>query len=122
MKLKSLLDKHGLEVVQTPFGPAIYNKDMDKPVSKPTAPAEPAPSLEHIAISIAKNWRAGKMCGGDPHDVADELLSLLEEAEKDAARYRWLRDTTTEPLPLNILVAGGDRLDAAIDAAMTSAV
>lgn len=46
---------------------------MDKPVSKPTAPAEPAPTLE-------RNWKQGLPIG----------LAAIQQA-KDAARYRWLR-------------------------------
>jgi len=90
---------------------------MDKPVSEPTAPAEPAPTLE-------RNWKQGLPIG----------LAAIQQA-KDAARYRWLRDTKNDfgPLVLDVKdycdeyghpigdFLSNSELDAAIDAAMKGA-
>lgn len=46
-----------------------------------------------------------------------ELLDRLEAAEKDAARYRWLRPAGADQACL-VMNHDGDGLDAAIDAAM----
>jgi len=47
------------------------------------------------------------------------LISRLLDAERDAARYRWLREYENDCFMLNTLqVASMEDLDAAIDAAM----
>lgn len=74
------------------------------------------------------------------HKTVLDLLDILEAAQKDAARYRWLRDENTDvalvldkrtnytPPSDDGLTGGswdyeyrcGDELDSAIDAAMQS--
>lgn len=54
------------------------------------------------------------------HDDADELITRLRQAEKDAARYRWLRSTAdvdgTADLMISIIAS--DEWDSLIDEAM----
>jgi hypothetical protein len=47
--------------------------------------------------------------------IIERLRARLAEAERDAARYRWLR---LDPRTLDAVGVVGDALDAAIDAAM----
>ena len=55
----------------------------------------------------------------------DALLARCEADERDAARYRWLRDRSTPPDAVYIATDRitqsmvGDSIDAAIDAAMS---
>lgn len=59
-----------------------------------------------------------------PEDDFRELLDLLEAAQADAARYRWLRDEHIGDCPESINLEPAHRLvrslDSAIDAAMSS--
>lgn len=51
-----------------------------------------------------------------------ELIGLLRQSEKDASRYRWLRECTTEQSEMmvdNGHVVGFGVLDALIDEAMS---
>lgn len=60
--------------------------------------------------------------------VVSELIAMLEESQKDAARYRWLRSENTGPSmievvsddcnPPSITLKCEEELDLAIDAAM----
>ena len=55
-----------------------------------------------------------------PSNVAS-LISRLRAAERDAGRYRFIRDTDELPMNLMRLDMMGDLLDAEIDAAMEQA-
>lgn len=49
------------------------------------------------------------------------LLDRLEAAEKDAARYRWLRDTGDETwIPLKSRLRGSNKAEAHIDTAIAA--
>ena len=58
----------------------------------------------------------------------DRAIERAEKAERDAARYRWLRseDTATNPLyypfwqEFNVKLCREEQMDALIDSAMTS--
>lgn len=91
---------------------------MVKPVSESTAPAEPISTPEQIVESGPWGLYSEEYERFRTECIKADPMEWEAKMAKDAERYRWLRDTTTEPLPLNILIAGGDRLDAAIDAAM----
>ena len=51
-------------------------------------------------------------------DIAIELITRLRQAEKDAARYRWLRDLPGDSAHEEIGNYPGDMWDDAIDEAM----
>lgn len=54
----------------------------------------------------------------NPIHAMQELITRLRQAEKDAARYRWLRDLTDGSAHEEIGNYPGDMWDAAIDEAM----
>lgn len=54
------------------------------------------------------------------HALADAVRNRLADLEKDAARYRWLRDSTKCEAPGDFLNIDFDKMDAAIDATMQS--
>lgn len=61
---------------------------------------------------------------GDIKDINTLLVpkQLLEAAEKDAARYQWLRDTGDETwVPLKSRLRGSNKAEAHIDAAIAAA-
>ena len=51
----------------------------------------------------------------------DALAARLAEAERDAARYRWLRDSPVEEVDCALLDRIPTEWDAAIDAAIDTA-
>jgi len=75
---------------------------MDKPVSEPTAPAEPESPSERI----------------------ERINRRLTDDAVDAARYRWLRDSVDAEVKVHagdgvFCEVSHEYLDAAIDAAMS---
>lgn len=47
-----------------------------------------------------------------------ELVRLLRESEKDAARYRWLRDSTEHHLVARVLAIDPDKRQSLLDGAI----
>lgn len=74
--------------------------------------------LEALSAVLVRNG-----CGGSCVTTSDDVLEIitrLRQAEKDAARYRWLRDTAdvagTTDLMISIIIS--DDWDLLIDEAM----
>lgn len=47
---------------------------------------------EQEAVNLAQLWKVGKLIGGDPYEVADALVEMVDKLQKDAERYRLLRE------------------------------
>lgn len=71
--------------------------------------------LERRAMACADSTT--KICVVNSASIV-ELITRLRQAEKDAARYRWLRDYHIGDYPENINLDGRGSLDDAIDEAM----
>lgn len=78
------------------------------------------------ARKLALLWAAGKMVGGDAHEVAialyekmEQLERQVEELQADAERYRWLKNTPwlDTPIERTITLQKNALWDAEIDAA-----
>ena len=42
------------------------------------------------AVNLAQLWKAGKMIGGDPYEVSDVLVGMVEKLlEKENRKYYW---------------------------------
>ena len=86
----------------------------------------PVPSITDDMIAELEEAARGRMT--EPYVSESEqgecglyiaLITRLREAERDAARYRWLREYENDCFMLNTLqVASMEDLDVAIDAAM----
>lgn len=57
-----------------------------------------------------------------PGCEVERLQQRLASAEKDAARYRWLRDQPMYPTWKLVAAASGEQRDAAIDAEIADAM
>ena len=77
--------------------------------------------LNEIEIAARKPWYC-RSKQEDNHlrpDVLIELITHLREAEKDAARYRWLRDIARHEYDVDDFFGGSsDSVDGMIDKAM----
>ncbi len=77
--------------------------------------------LDEIEIAARKPWYCISKLEDNllSPEVLVELITRLRQAEKDAARYRWLRDTGCfEGSNDDFFHAAPAQTDAAIDAAM----
>lgn len=85
-----------------------------------------APQFECTVGEARQEWRNAAFIAAANPFVVLELVRRLREAEKDAARYRWLRQSKSNPAYAARSTAYGvsmlrqDLLDEAIDAAMQS--
>lgn len=73
--------------------------------------------LNEIEIAARKHWycRSKQEDNLLRPDVLIELITHLREAEKDAARYRWLRK---DGIPIWLDMAYGESMDDMVDQAM----
>lgn len=97
-----------------PMVPMETARQLERELSTATAALAERIALEKAAYEVLSQER-------------DELRSEVAELEKDAARYRWLREQTEAPvldarafveIDDSAAIDSGDELDAAIDAAM----
>ena len=70
------------------------------------------------AVKRGDYWKAEHLAG---NAKIDALAARLAEAERDAARYRWLRDSPVEEVDCALLDRIPTEWDAAIDAARADA-
>lgn len=109
------IDSHGHEMVSEAIQLVFRADDRMGPA---TRHAETG-NLSHWP----NDWDASFIAAANPATIlalVEHIRSLterLEKAEKDAARYRWLRDDNAY-FPEEQMICGGDELDAAIDAAI----
>ena len=76
--------------------------------------------LDVIEIAARKPWYCRSKLEDNllSPEVLVELITRLRQAEKDAARYRWLRDLPCDSANEEIGNYPGDMWDDAIDEAM----
>ena len=77
--------------------------------------------LNEIEIAARKHWycRSKQEDNLLRPDVLIELITRLREAERDAARYQWLRDIARHEYDVDDFFGGsGDSVDGMIDQAM----
>ena len=76
--------------------------------------------LDEIEIAARKPWYCRSKLEDNllSPEVLVELITRLRQAEKDAARYRWLRDMPSDSANEEIGNYPGDMWDDAIDEAM----
>ena len=76
--------------------------------------------LDEIEIAARKPWYCRSKLEDNllSPEVLVELITRLRQAEKDAARYRWLRDLPGDSAHEEIGNYPGDMWDDAIDEAM----
>ena len=76
--------------------------------------------LDEIEIAARKPWYCRSKLEDNllSPEVLVELITRLRQAEKDAARYRWLRDLPGDSAHEEIGNYPGDMWDGAIDEAM----
>ena len=76
--------------------------------------------LDEIEIAARKPWYCRSKLEDNllSPEVLVELITRLRQAEKDAARYRWLRDLPCDSANEEIGNYPGDMWDDAIDEAM----
>ena len=76
--------------------------------------------LDEIEIAARKPWYCRSKLEDNllSPEVLVELITRLRQAEKDAARYRWLRDLPSDSANEEIGNYPGDMWDDAIDEAM----
>ena len=76
--------------------------------------------LDEIEIAARKPWYCRSKLEDNllSPEVLVELITRLRQAEKDAARYRWLRDLPGGSVNEEIGNYPGDMWDDAIDEAM----
>ena len=67
--------------------------------------------VDILEVAIRHGEKIGKHEAIIKSDIAIELITRLREAEKDAARYRFMRDSGK-------FLESGDDFDSAIDQAM----
>ena len=77
--------------------------------------------LNEIEIAARKPWHCRSKQEDNilRPDVLIELITRLREAERDAARYRWLRDIARHEYDVDDFFGGSsDSVDGMIDKAM----
>ena len=76
--------------------------------------------LDEIEIAARKPWYCRSKLEDNllSPEVLVELITRLRQAEKDASRYRWLRDLPCDSAHEEIGNYPGDMWDDAIDEAM----
>lgn len=108
------IDSHGHSMVSHDDG-TTHTVFQAMPLVKPAARHPETGNLSHWP----NDWDASYIATACPQNIQG-LISRLRAAEKDAARYRWLREFIDQsPQAIEHLpCSDGDLIDEVIDAAM----